>query len=146
MPQEQSPLQGTALRRVVSVHNPLLPLFRRKRKVLRVHRLHLHRDPNHTTPRRTEHIPKSLILNIIQKVSLIINFKLQFGLPLKCLLLAFPLALGLFARLKVFFPPKAVGRPLDSSLRLANQLKVRWLHPDGIQTELLLYDGIIVDL
>jgi len=64
-----------------SVHNPLLPLFRSKRKMLRVHRLDLHRNTDHATPRRTKHIPPSLIFHIIQKIFLLIHFELQFRFP-----------------------------------------------------------------
>ena len=66
-----------ALAAFPSVHNPLLPLFRSKRKMLRVHRLDLHRNADHATPRRTKHIPPSLIFHIIQKIFLLIHFELQ---------------------------------------------------------------------
>src|SRR6478736_5709758 len=81
MPQERSPPKGRHSASCPLVHNPLLPRFGRKSKMLRMHRLHLHRNPDHTTPGRTEHIPQSFILNIIQEISLIINFKLQMKSP-----------------------------------------------------------------
>jgi len=129
-----------------SVHNPLLALFGRKRKMLRMDGFHFHRNANDTTARGTENIPEPFVLYIIQEIRLIIDFKLQFWSPSKSLLRAFLLALGLFARLNVFFPPKAVRRPLDFSPGFGDQLKECWLDPDRIQSELLLYGRIIVDL
>ncbi len=61
-----------------SMHDALLPLFRCKRKMLRVHRLHLNWYANHTIARRAKHIPPPLIFNVVQKIFLIIDFELQF--------------------------------------------------------------------
>jgi hypothetical protein len=60
------------------MHDAFLPFFRCKRKVLRVYRLHLNRNANHTTVSWTKHIPLTFVLNVVQKIFLIVDFKLQF--------------------------------------------------------------------
>jgi hypothetical protein len=60
------------------MHNALLPLFRCKRKMLRMHRFHLNRNANHPTVRWTKHIPLAFVFNVVQKIFLIVDFKLQF--------------------------------------------------------------------
>jgi hypothetical protein len=46
--------------------------------MLGMDRFHLHRNPDHPVASRTEHIPQPLIFHVIQKVFLIVDFKLQF--------------------------------------------------------------------
>src|SRR5215831_4277188 len=60
---------------ITSMHHALV--LRSKRKMLRMDRFHLHRNPDHSAPGCTEHIPPPLIFDKVQKILLIVHLKLH---------------------------------------------------------------------
>jgi hypothetical protein len=61
-----------------SMHYALLALFGSESEVLRMYCLHLHRNANYTIASWTKHIPLTFVLNVVQKIFLIVDFELQF--------------------------------------------------------------------
>ena len=81
--------------------------------MLRMDRLHLHRNPNHPVSRRTEHVPAPLIFHVIQKIFLLIHFELQFCFsPFYLLRFGLLRALSASASKKSCFHPKPFLGPL----------------------------------